>query len=199
MSPLTLAVWNVRSLLDNQRINRTERRTALMARELARYNVDMAALSETRFSEKGQLEEAINDGLMSLRLPLRAVKFTTIISLNVPDDQPDVAWNKFYEDLHVLLSSVPKADKLVVLGDFNARAGTDRAAWRGVLGPHGLDNSNDNGLPLLRTCAEQRLTLTNTFLRLPMHGKATWMHPRSQYCTCRTMSSFEGGTRWTCC
>nr|VZI24187.1 unnamed protein product [Spirometra erinaceieuropaei] len=34
-----------------------KRRTALLARELARYKVDIAALSETRFSEQGQLEE----------------------------------------------------------------------------------------------------------------------------------------------
>nr|VZI05660.1 unnamed protein product [Spirometra erinaceieuropaei] len=46
-----------RTLLDNPRSNRPERRTALVARELARYKVDIAALSETRFSEQGQLEE----------------------------------------------------------------------------------------------------------------------------------------------
>nr|VZI47256.1 unnamed protein product [Spirometra erinaceieuropaei] len=57
VSPLTLAAWNVRALLDNPRSIHPERRTALMARELARYKVDMAALSETRFSEQGQLEE----------------------------------------------------------------------------------------------------------------------------------------------
>ncbi|VDM01859.1 unnamed protein product [Schistocephalus solidus] len=54
---LTLAAWKVRSLLDNPRSNRPERRTALVARELARYKVDIAALSETGFSEQGQLEE----------------------------------------------------------------------------------------------------------------------------------------------
>ncbi|VDL97819.1 unnamed protein product [Schistocephalus solidus] len=57
VSPLTLAAWNVCSLLDNPRSNRPERRTAPVARELARYKVDIAALSETRFSEQGQLEE----------------------------------------------------------------------------------------------------------------------------------------------
>ncbi|VDL89831.1 unnamed protein product [Schistocephalus solidus] len=36
---------------------RHERRTAQVTRELARYKVDIAALSETRFSEQGQLEE----------------------------------------------------------------------------------------------------------------------------------------------
>nr|VZI45130.1 unnamed protein product [Spirometra erinaceieuropaei] len=42
---------------DNPRNNKPERRTALVARELARNKVDIAALSETRFSEQGQLEE----------------------------------------------------------------------------------------------------------------------------------------------
>nr|VZI29203.1 unnamed protein product [Spirometra erinaceieuropaei] len=47
----------VLTLLRNDDLsNRPVRRTALVARELARYKVDIAALSETRFSEQGQLE-----------------------------------------------------------------------------------------------------------------------------------------------
>ncbi|BHF63981.1 hypothetical protein SprV_0200697800 [Sparganum proliferum] len=38
-------------------VARAKRRTALVAREQARYKVDIAAISETRFSEQGQLEE----------------------------------------------------------------------------------------------------------------------------------------------
>ncbi|BHF85685.1 hypothetical protein SprV_1002885700 [Sparganum proliferum] len=221
VSSLTLLAWNVRSLLDNPRNNRPERRTALVARELARYKVDIAALSETRFSEQGQLEEVgagytffwsgrprnerrdagvafairndivgrlpclpqgINDRLMSLRLPLwRGGKFANIISAYAPPlTSPMAARDKFYEDLHALLATVSEADKLIVLGDFNARVGTDHTAWRGVLGPHGLRGSNDNGLLLLRTCAEHRLILTNTFFCLPEREKATWRHTRSR-------------------
>nr|VZI43122.1 unnamed protein product [Spirometra erinaceieuropaei] len=194
--------------------------TALVARELARYKVDIAALSETRFSEQGQLEEVgagytffwsgrpraerrdagvafairtdivgrlpclpqgINDRLMSLRLPLWGGKFATIISAYAPTmTNTDAVRDKFYEDLHALLATVSKADKLIVLGDFNARVGADHTAWRGVLGPHGLRGSNDNGLLLLRTCAEHRLILTNTFFCLPVREKATWRHPRSR-------------------
>ncbi|VDM02718.1 unnamed protein product [Schistocephalus solidus] len=47
----------------------------------------------------------------------------------------DVVKDKLYEDLHALLATVPKVDKLIVLGDFNARVGTDHTAWQGVLGP----------------------------------------------------------------
>nr|VZI45968.1 unnamed protein product [Spirometra erinaceieuropaei] len=182
VSPLTLAAWNVRSLLDNPRSNRPERRRTLVARELARYKVDIVALSETRFSEQGQLEEVgagytffwsgrpraerrdagvafairndivgrlpcmpqgINDRLMSLRLPLWGGKFATIISAYAPTmTNPDAVRDKFYEDLHALLVTVSKADKLIVL--------------------------------------EHRLILTNTFFCLPEREKATWRHPRSR-------------------
>nr|VZI13332.1 unnamed protein product [Spirometra erinaceieuropaei] len=209
VSPLTLAAWNVPSLLYNPRSNRTGRRTALVAGELARYKVDIAALSETRFSEQGQLDghprterrdagvaftirndivgrlpclpQGINDRLMSSRLPLLGDKFVTIVSAYAPPmASPDTARNKFYEGLHALLATVPKANKLIVLDDLNARVGTEHAAWRGVLGPHGLRGSNDNGLLLLRTCAEHRLILTNTFFCLSEREKATWRHPRSR-------------------
>ncbi|KAL8565003.1 hypothetical protein ACOMHN_003379 [Nucella lapillus] len=50
-----LSTWNVQTLLDNTKANRPERRTALVAIELARYNVDVAALSETCLADKGQL------------------------------------------------------------------------------------------------------------------------------------------------
>nr|VZI50622.1 unnamed protein product [Spirometra erinaceieuropaei] len=177
------------------------------------------ALSETRFSEQGQLEEVgagytffwsgrprperpdagvafairtdivgrlaclpqgINDRLMRLRLPLWGGKFATIISAYATTmTNPDSVRDKLYEDLHALLATVPKADMFIVLGDFNARVGTDHTASRGVLGIHGLRGSNDNGLLLLRTCAEHRLILTNTFFCLPEREKATWRHPRS--------------------
>ncbi|BHF57824.1 hypothetical protein SprV_0100077000 [Sparganum proliferum] len=127
------------------------------------------------------LPRGINDRLMSLRLPLWGGKFATIISAYAPPmTSPDTARDKVYEDLHALPATVSKVGKMVVLGDFNARVGTDHAAWRRVLGPHGLRGSNDNGLLLLRTCAEHRVILTNTFFCLPEREKATWKHLRSR-------------------
>ncbi|VDL88009.1 unnamed protein product [Schistocephalus solidus] len=85
------------------------------------------------------LPQGINDRLMSLRLPLRGDQFATIISAYAPPmTSSDAAKDKFYEDLHALLATVPKEDKLIVLGGFNARVGMDHAASQGVLGPHRL-------------------------------------------------------------
>ena len=55
--PLIISCWNVRTLLDISNSNRPERRTALVAKELSKLNIDIAALSETRFSEYGHLVE----------------------------------------------------------------------------------------------------------------------------------------------
>ncbi|BHF58950.1 hypothetical protein SprV_0100190500 [Sparganum proliferum] len=172
---------------DNPRSSRPERRTTQVAQELARYQVDIATHSETRFSEQGQLEEVINDRLMSLRLSLRRGKFAIIVSVYAPSvSSRDTARNKFYEDLHALLATAPKTGKLIVLDDFNARVGTDHAAWRGVLGPHGLNGSNDDCLLLLRTRAEHWLLLTN-------NSSAPRCERRPPGCTlCRDI-----GTCWT--
>ncbi|BHF73877.1 hypothetical protein SprV_0401696100 [Sparganum proliferum] len=77
-------------------------------------------------------------------------KFATIVSVYAPlITKPEVARIKFYKDLHGIPASMPKADKLIALGDFNARVGTEQAAWRGALGPHGLSGCNDNVRVLL--------------------------------------------------
>jgi hypothetical protein len=47
---LRLAEWNVRTLLDRDGSKRPERQTALVAKELSRYNIDKAVLSETRLA-----------------------------------------------------------------------------------------------------------------------------------------------------
>ena len=52
---LRLAEWNVRTLLDRDRSKRPERQTALVAKELNKYGIDIAALSETRLAQNDSL------------------------------------------------------------------------------------------------------------------------------------------------
>ena len=53
--PLEIAGWNVRTLQDT--VLGPRRLTALIARELVRYNIDIVVLSETRLPEEGSLVE----------------------------------------------------------------------------------------------------------------------------------------------
>lgn len=217
---LLLGAWNVRTLLDRDNTQRPERRTALVAKELARYNIDIAALSETRLSEEGSLTEpasgytffwkgraqnedrihgvglaiktsllkqlpdlpaGISERLMKIRLPLSKNRHATIISAYAPTlASAEETIEQFYSDLSAVLHSVPANDKLILLGDFNARVGQDHARWEGVLGKHGVGKMNNNGLLLLSKCVEFELTITNTNFRLANKYKTTWMHPRSK-------------------
>ncbi|BHF64812.1 hypothetical protein SprV_0200781900 [Sparganum proliferum] len=85
-----------------------------------------------------------------LRLPLLEATFAIILSVYVLSLRTisDQAKIKFYEELHAVLPTVSKTDKLVVLGDFNVCDGTDYAAWRGMLSLHGIDGGKDSSLLL---------------------------------------------------
>jgi hypothetical protein len=221
LKPIRIAAWNVRTLLDNPTADRPERRTALLCRELARYRIDIAALSETRFSEEGQLTErgadytifwrgrpagerreagvgfavkndlvkkldslprGLNDRIMTLRLPTVSNKAVTIISVYAPTmTNPDDVKAKFYEDLHATVNNLPRIEKIFLLGDFNARVGSNHETWGPVIGKHGIGKCNSNGELLLQFCSEHQLLITNTIFRLPTRNKTTWMHPRSHH------------------
>ena len=208
-------------ILNRTITSRPERRTALVARELQRYRVDIAALSETRIADEGSLREerggntffwkgklqaedqihgvgfairtallrsmpvlsvGINERLMKLRIPLSRIRCLTIISAYTPIlTSPDDAKEQFYEQFDQVIRSTPPSDKLVILGDFNARVGRDYSSWEGVLGRHGVGKINDNSLLLLSKCAEHRLCITNTLFRMADKYKTTWMHPRSKH------------------
>ena len=57
MIPLKIGAWNMRTLIDSARSDRPQRRTALVGRELGRYGIEVAALSETRFAEIDEIKE----------------------------------------------------------------------------------------------------------------------------------------------
>ena len=62
---------------------------------------------------------------------------------------PDEVKDKFYDDSDNDISATPRTDKLILLGDFNARVGTDHQTWEGVIGSEGVGKCNSNGLLLL--------------------------------------------------
>ena len=80
-----------------------------------------------------------------------------------------------------MISAAPRTDKLILLGDFNARVGTDHQTWVGVIRTEGIGKCNSNGIFLLKKCAVHVLLITSTVFRLPTRNKTPWMHPRSKH------------------
>ena len=85
------------------------------------------------------LPQAVNDRLMTLKLELQDGTCLTIISCYAPtlnSDEADI--DSFYEKLGSIVSSVSYHDRIMILGDFNARVESDNDVWNGVIGPHGI-------------------------------------------------------------
>ena len=119
---------------------------------------------------------------MTLRLPLSGKRHATIVSAYAPTmTNPDEVKDKFYDDLDSVISAAPRTDKLIFLGDFNAKLGIDHQTGEGVIVTEGVRKCNSNGLLLLRKCAEHELLITNTVFRLPTRRKTSWMQARSKH------------------
>lgn len=125
---------------------------------------------------------AIDERLMTLRIPLAKGRHMTLLSVYAPTLTSDESSkDRFYDNLHSTLRTVPPEDKVALLGDFSARVGTNHHICNGVIGKHSVVNVSSNGLPLLNLCSEFDLIITNTLFQQRNQLKTTWMHPRSKH------------------
>lgn len=125
----------------------------------------------------------ISERLMILRLKLAGNQFGTVISAYAPTlDADDEAMEGFYTNLEKVFYGVPERDRLILLGDFNARVGRDSSLWNEIIGKEGVGKVNSNGIFLFTKCAEHGLTITSTLLRQKNEHKTSLQHQRSKHC-----------------
>ena len=97
----------------------------------------------------------VSEIIMTMRLPLNKDIFATIISVYAPTmTNPDENKEAFYNQLTSVLSGIPRTDKLLLIGDFNARIERDNYKWPLAMGNHGIWKRNSNGELLLTLCSE---------------------------------------------
>ena len=67
----------------------------------------------------------------------------SLVSVYLPilSATPD-AEDEFYENLATTILTIPSSERLVLLGDFNARVGADNDSWPSCLGPCGIAKMN---------------------------------------------------------
>ena len=68
-----------------------------------------------------------------------------------------------YEDLTELLEITPKKDVLFIIGDWNAKVGSQETP--GVTGKFGHGVQNEAGQRLTEFCQENALVIANTFFQ----------------------------------
>ena len=119
-----------------------------------------------------------------MRIPLKKDRNATIVSAYAPT-MANTKENKeaFYSQLNGTLRNIASTDKLLLIGDFNARienAG-ENDKWPSALGKYGIGKCNSNGDLLLALCTEFDLIVTNTMFKQKDAHKTTWTHPRSRH------------------
>ena len=85
----------------------------------------------------------------------------------------------FYEDLQDLLELTPKKDVLFIIGDWNAKVGSQETP--GVIGKFGLGVQNEAGQRLIEFCEENALVIANTFFKQHKRRLYTWTSPDGQH------------------
>ena len=70
---------------------------------------------------------------------------------------------RVYEDLQDLLELTPKKDVLFIIGDWNAKVGSQETP--GVTGKFGLGVRNEAGQRLIEFCQENALVIANTLFQ----------------------------------
>ena len=95
----------------------------------------------------------------------------TVIQVYAPTSNAEkTEAERFYEDLQDLLELTPPKDVLFIIGDWNAKVGSQETP--GVTGKFGLGIQNEAGQRLTEFCQENALVTANTLFQQedPTHG-----------------------------
>ena len=87
--------------------------------------------------------------------------------------------NSFYEDLQDLLELTPQKDVLFIIGDWNAKVGSQETPR--VTEKFGLGEQNEAGLKLIQFCQENALIIANTLFQQHKRRLYTWTSPNGQH------------------
>ena len=104
----------------------------------------------------------------------------TVIQVYAPTSNAERAdVERFYEDLQDLVELTPKKDVLFIIGDWNAKVGSQEIPR--VTGKFGLRFQNEAGQRLTEFCQENALVIANTLFQQHKRRLYTWTSPDGQH------------------
>ena len=86
---------------------------------------------------------------------------------------------QFYEELQDLLELTPKKDVLLIIGDWNAKVGSQETP--GVTSKFGLGIWNEAGQILIEFCQENALVIADTLFQQHKRRLYRWTSPDSRH------------------
>jgi len=86
---------------------------------------------------------------------------------------------RFYEDLQDLLELTTRKDVLFIIGDWNAKVGSQEIS--GVTCKFGLGVQNEAGQRIIEFCQENALVIANTLFQQHNTRLYSWTSPDGQH------------------
>jgi exonuclease III len=130
-------------------------------------------LSE-RMAECLREYECVSPRMLWARLKLGLTPIF-LVGVYAPDmSKSQASRDEFWEQLREVLLLRKLNERVVMLGDFNAKVGLKRHGYESVLGKFGDKRVNENGECLLNICVEMKLVVTNTWFEHRRIHLYTW-------------------------
>jgi exonuclease III len=163
----------------------------LLKREMTPYNCDVLGIAEMRWTGTGELDgggvlwsgedkehargvgfllskkakaallgyNPVNARMMVARFKGAPLNIAIVQVYAPTADSTEEEIETFYDQLEQVLQGLPKK---VVMGDWNAKVGTDRSGWEQAIGRYGYGKRNERGERLLEFATKQKMMICNT-------------------------------------
>ena len=117
--------------------------------------------------------------MISVRFQGKPFNITVIQVYASMNNAEEAEVEQFYEELQDLLELTPPKDVLFMIGDWNAKVGSQETP--GVTGKFGLEVQNEAGQRLIEFCQENALVIANTLFQQHKRRLYTWTSPDGQH------------------
>ena len=104
-----------------------------------------------------------NDRMISVRFQGKPFNITVIQAYAPTSNAEEAEVERFYEDLQDLLELTPKKDVFFIIGDWNAKIGSQETPV--LTGKFDLGIRNEVGQRLIEFCQENALVIANTLFQ----------------------------------
>jgi len=136
------------------------------------------AIITSKEVHKSLLEwKPVSERIIMARFNSAYAKLTSIVCYAPTEDTEDDEKDSFYDNLQQVVDATPTHDVILIIGDLNAKVGTENKGKENIMGQQGLGECNNNGERLSTFCQENNLVIGGTlFMHKDIH-KTTWNSP----------------------
>ena len=117
--------------------------------------------------------------MISVHLQGKPFNVTVIEVYSPTSNAEEAEVERFYEDLQDVLELTPQKDVLFIIGDWNAKVGSQETPR--VTGKFGLRVQNEAGQRIIECCQENALVIANILFQQHKGKLHKWISPDSQH------------------